>query len=100
MRIHAHDWPAAVLALCIILLVPALAGAAPMPAKEHAVAERLDGDLLAWVRHALSVLWGENGSGADPSGEALHGDNGSGADPDGNHTTGNNGAIFGPSSRF
>jgi hypothetical protein len=87
------------LILCVFF-VPPLANATPAPVSKPAVVEREGDSLLAFMRDALALLWGENGSGADPSGEALHGDNGSGADPDGNHAAGDNGAVFGPSSRF
>jgi hypothetical protein len=97
MHIGARRWFAAVLILCAFF-VPALLNAAPAPVRE-AAAERSGGGLVALVRNVLSVLWGENGSIADPDGSALTGDNGSSFDPNGNNINGDNGSIFDPNGQ-
>lgn len=99
MRIGARRCSVAVLVLCVFL-TPALLSAAPVPVGERAVAERAGGGLLEVVRSLLSVLWGENGSGADPNGTTTTGDNGSGFDPNGNHVTGDNGSGADPDGRL
>jgi hypothetical protein len=97
--IVTHLLRRAVLAACLLaLLTPTLAVALPWLAFEPAAAERTAGPgFLDLVRRALAVLFGENGSGLDPSGATTTGDNGPGLDPDGASGTGDNGPGLDPS---